>query len=233
MKIGIMQPYFFPYIGYWQLINEVDKFVVYDNIKFTKKSWIRRNRILVDGKEKLFSLPLKNDSDYLDIRERFLSHTYLEERKSLLNRIKIYYKNAPQFAFAYPVITECFDFDNDNLFEYILNSIVKVMKYLNINTEIIISSSIDMDHSLKNKYRVMAICKVLGGDVYVNPIGGLELYDKNEFYKNGIDLKFIRSNEFEYKQFDNTFVPNLSIIDVMMFNNPKVINQMLGAYELL
>lgn len=233
MKISIMQPYFFPYIGYWQLINAVDKFVVYDNIQFTKKSWIRRNRILVNGKDKLFTLPIKKDSDYLDVRERYLSETFPEERKKLLNQIKMAYKNAPQFKAVFTLIEDCINFDNDNLFEYIYHSIIKVLKYLDIDTEIIISSSIDMDHSLHNKYRVMETCKALGGDIYINPIGGVELYDKEEFFQNGIELKFLQTEPFEYKQYDNSFVPNLSIIDIIMFNLAEKIHEILDEYKLL
>lgn len=234
MKIGIMQPYFFPYIGYWQLMNEVDKFVVYDNIKFTKGGWIRRNRILLDGKEKLFTLPIKKDSDYLDVRDRYLSKTFKNERKNLINHIIIAYKKAPQFEKVFPIIEKCINFNDDNLFQYIFNSIRKVKEYLKIDTDIIISSDINMNHSLHNKDRVIETCKVLEGDIYVNPIGGVELYNKNDFLSNGINLRFIRTNDFKYKQYKNEFVPNLSIIDVMMFNSVESIRKMLEQqYELL
>ena len=228
-----MQPYFFPYIGYWQLINAVDKFVVYDNIKFTKNSWIRRNRILVESRAKLFTLPIKNDSDYLDVCERYLSQTYKNGKKKLLNQIKSAYKQSSQFETVYSFIEELINYENDNLFEYIYNSIIEILKYLNVDTEIFISSRIDVDHSLKNKFRVMAICKALGGDVYINPIGGVELYDRKEFSQNCIGLKFLRTKELEYEQFDAPFIPDLSMIDVMMFNNVEQINQMLGSYELV
>lgn len=233
MKLGIMQPYFFPYIGYWQLINAVDKFVVYDNIQFTKSSWIRRNRILLNGKDKLFTLPIKKDSDYLDVRDRYLSDKYENDRQKLINQIKVAYDKAPQFDASFPIIEECINYDNDNLFEYIYHSIIKMVEYLGINTEIIISSNINMDHSLHNKYRVMEICKVLEADIYINPIGGVGLYDKDDFLINGIDLKFVHTNNFKYKQYENEFVPNLSIIDVMMFNSVDEIQKMLEQYELI
>lgn len=233
MRIGIMQPYFFPYIGYWQLIKAVDKFVVYDNIQFTKKSWIRRNRILLNEKDKLFTLPIRNDSDFLDVRERYLSETFSTESRKLLKLIKTAYKNAPQFEKVFPLIERCVNFENDNLFAFIYHSILCVVRYLNIKTDMIISSSISMDHSLHNKYRVIEICKNLGGNEYVNPIGGVELYNKGEFLINGVDLKFIKTNKIEYKQFGNVFISNLSIMDVMMFNEPKKINEMLDSYELL
>jgi hypothetical protein len=226
-----MQPYFFPYIGYWQLINTVDKFVIYDNIQFTKKSWIRRNRILLNGKDKLFTLTIKKDSDYLDIKDRYLSEEYVDAHKRLLNQIKMAYKKAPQFEVAFPIIEECINFNNNNLFEYIYHSIIKVIEYLNISTEIVIASSINMNHSLHNKYKVMEICNKLGGDIYINPIGGIELYDKEEFSENGIELKFLQTNKFEYNQYQSSFISNLSIIDVMMFNTKEEIRELLNKYK--
>lgn len=233
MKLGIMQPYFFPYIGYWQLMNAVDEFIVYDNIQFTKSGWIRRNRILVDAKDKIFTLPIKKDSDYLDVRERFLSEIFASERKKLINQIRVAYKNAPYFESVFPIIEGCINFNNNNLFEYIFNSIAKIKEYLKIDTNMVISSTINMDHSLHNKYRVIETCKRLEGDIYINPIGGIELYDKEEFLINGIDLKFIHTSNIEYKQYENEFIPNLSIIDVMMFNSVDDIRKMLELYELL
>lgn len=234
MKIGIMQPYFFPYIGYWQLMNEVDRFVVYDNVKFTKSGWIRRNRILLDGKPRLFTLPIKKDSDYLDVRERYISEIFKNDRKKLLNQIIISYKKAPQFEKVFPIIEKSINFNHDNLFEYIFNSIRTVKEYLKIDTDIIISSDINMNHSLHNKDRVIETCKVLEGDIYLNLIGGVKLYNKKDFLSNGINLRFIHTNDFKYKQYKNEFVSNLSIIDVMMFNSVEDIRKMLEQqYKLL
>lgn len=231
MKIGIMQPYFFPYIGYWQLINAVDKFVIYDNIKFTKKGWIKRNRILVDGKDKLITLPIKMDSDELYIKERQLADSYIKDKGKMLNQIKAAYIKSPQFDKVLPIIEECLEFNNKNLFEFLYNSIKVIANYLEIDTEIVISSDININHSLKNKYRIFEICKTLGGDFYINPIGGIELYEKGEFIQNGIELKFIKTDSIEYVQCGNKFIPNLSIIDVMMFNSKKELKELLKRYS--
>ncbi|MDD2476907.1 MAG: WbqC family protein [Dysgonamonadaceae bacterium] len=233
MKLGIMQPYFFPYIGYWQLINSVDVFVVYDNIEFTKNSWIRRNRILLEGRDKLFTLPLKKDSDYLDVRERYLAENFPEKREKIISQINNAYSKAPQFYNVFSLIKECVELNQNNLFEYIYYSIIRVMKYLNIETEIIISSNININHSLQGKHKVMEICKFLGSDVYINPIGGVNLYDKSEFASKEIQLKFLQTEEFEYEQFGNPFVPNLSIIDVMMFNNKIAVKDLLDKYRMI
>lgn len=227
-----MQPYFFPYIGYFQLINAVDEFVIYDNIQFTKKGWINRNRILVNGKAAVISLPIKNGSDFLNISDRFLSETWPADRKKLLNRIKESYRKAPFFEETYFTIEKCIMYENRNLFNYIFNSLQILLKYLNISTKIVISSSLVIDDELKNKEKVKAICLQRGADVYINPIGGLELYDKEDFRKSNIELKFHKTNEISYSQFTNEFVPHLSIIDVLMFNDINSVKSKLESYNL-
>jgi hypothetical protein len=223
-KLAIMQPYFFPYIGYFQLINAVDEFVIYDNIEFTKKGWINRNRILVNGVDAYFSLPLKKDSDYLHVKDRFLADTWDIERKKLLNRITESYRKAQFFKETYEVFEKCIMHEDRNLFNFLLNSVQTIIDYLGIDTKLIISSSIPIDHQLKGEEKVMAICKQQQAGVYINPIGGLELYDKERFKSYNIELEFQKSKEIIYKQFNNEFIPWLSIIDVMMFNSLGEIN---------
>ncbi|MFH1196291.1 MAG: WbqC family protein [bacterium] len=230
MKVAIMQPYFMPYIGYFQLINMVDKYVVYDNIQYTKKGWINRNRILKNGVDVYITIPLEKDSDFIDICERLVADNF--NTKNFLNQIIGAYKNAPYFNETLNLIEQVVSNRDRNLFDFIFYSIVKMCEYLDIETEILISSNINIDHSLKGKDKVIHICKALNADPYINSIGGLELYDKNEFMLNGIELKFIKTNEIVYKQFGNDFVSNLSIIDVMMFNSKKKIKEMLNEYEL-
>ncbi|MDO8805358.1 MAG: WbqC family protein [Elusimicrobiota bacterium] len=231
MKLGIMQPYFFPYIGYFQLMNAVDEFVVYDNIEFTKKGWINRNRVLVNGKDSYITLPLKKDSDFLHIRDRYLAGTWPLEKKKMLNRIAGSYRKAPLFGAVYPVIEKCLNSGETNLFKFILNSLVVVKEYLGIRTPLIVSSTAPIDHSLKAEGKVVAICKARKADAYLNPIGGLQLYSREGFKAEGIDLSFIKSAECPYAQYNNDFVPWLSIIDVMMFNSKEGITKMLGQYS--
>jgi hypothetical protein len=220
MKLAIMQPYFLPYIGYWQLMAAVDVFVVYDNIKYTKKGWINRNRILVNGKDFMFTLPLKSASDSLDVCERELAADF--KREKLLNQIKEAYQRAPYFATTYPLLEQIVRYDDNNLFSYLHHSIVSICKRLEIQTAIHISSGIAIDHDLKGQGKVLALCEAMGAETYINAIGGLELYSKDEFRSRGIELKFIRSKPFEYRQYGNPFVPWLSIIDVMMFNSKEL-----------
>ncbi len=232
MKLAIMQPYFLPYIGYFQLINAVEKFVVYDNIQFTKKGWFHRNRILVNETDKMFSVPLKKDSDCLDVVQRELADNFEKESSKTIRTIEASYRNAPNYEEIMPLVRECFH-RRENLFDFIYTSLVLVTQFLEIDTEIIISSSIDIDHTLKSQDKVLAICKCLGGDTYINAIGGQHLYSAETFRQNEIELRFIKTDPIEYNQFGNEFVPSLSIIDVMMFNSKKKTHEYLHRFSLL
>lgn len=232
-KTAIMQPYFLPYIGYWQLIKSVDEFVVYDNIQFTKKGWFNRNRILDNDHDRLFTIPIKKDSDYLTVGARFVSDDAPTEIARTLRVIEATYKKAPHYAEVLPLVESCFLYSDKNLFEYISNSIKRVCDYLEIDTKITISSNIPIEHGLKAEKKVMAICAATETDVYINPIGGVELYDKQEFASNGLELRFIKSNPIEYPQFGKAFVPWLSIIDILMFNDKQAIQRMLEEYQLV
>lgn len=234
MKIAIMQPYFFPYVGYFQLMNAVDEFIVYDNIKYTKKGWINRNRILVNGKDSYITVPLKKDSDYLDVRDRYLASTWFLEKNKMLNKIRESYRKAPYFDNAYPVIEKCIIFDESNLFRFLINSLNLIKEYLEIHTFLFESSTILIDHELKAEKKVIAICKARKADVYLNPIGGVELYEKDNFKNEGIVLHFLETNNITYKQFNHDFIASLSIIDMMMFNSREEIKKYLDSnYSLI
>ena len=233
MKLAIMQPYFIPYIGYFQLINSVDKFVIYDNIQYTKKGWINRNRILANGKDQLITLPIKKDSDYLNVVERELSESWGKDKSKMLNVIKSSYIKSPYFQETFELISKCLNNPEVNLFKFIYDSIVLINDYLEIKTPIVISSTIEADHTLKSQDKVLSLCKEQNADIYINSIGGVELYDKEIFKQNNIELNFIKSNPIQYKQFNNEFVSWLSIIDVMMFNSKEQIKEYLNSYTLI
>ena len=216
VRLAIMQPYFLPYIGYWQLMAAVDVFVVYDNIKYTKKGWINRNRFLLNGKDAVFTLPLRKGSDSLHVNQRQLADTF--DREDLIKRFREAYRKAPEFHTFMPFLEDLIRFSSNNLFEYILNSIYRICEFLGIKTKVIISSTIDCDHSLKSSDRVHAICKALCADTYINPIGGTELYSKEDFNDKGITLRFLQPALAEYPQEAIDFVSWLSITDVLFFN---------------
>jgi hypothetical protein len=233
MKAAIMQPYFLPYIGYFQLISAVDVFVIYDNIEFTKKGWINRNRILVNGKDDYFTLPLKKASDFLNVNQRELSESYHKDSIKILSKIAELYKKAPHYNEVFPLIKKVFMVENQNLFDFIFNSLKIFCDYLEIKTDFVVSSSVLIDHSLKSQNKVIAICKQLEATNYINAIGGQELYDKEMFEKNKIELNFIKTEPIKYKQFDNDFIPWLSIIDVIMFNSLEESKLLLNKYKLV
>lgn len=227
-----MQPYFLPYVGYFQLIGAVDVFVVYDNVKYTKKGWINRNRLLRNGSDAMFSLPLKKGSDHLDVVERELAEDF--DRDKLLNQFKGAYALAPEFARTFALLERIVHYKEKNLFRFIHHSIVCVCEHLGLATEIRVSSDIPIDHRLKNQDRVLAMCQALGAATYINAIGGIDLYAKLEFEACNIQLKFIKSKPFEYKQIGSEFVPWLSIVDLLMFNSLDVIAERINSgYELI
>ena len=215
MKIAIMQPYFMPYIGYFQLIAAVDLFIVYDNIKYTKKGWINRNRILRNHTDVMVSLPLAAASDSCDVVERQLAANF--EPQKLLAQIAGAYRAAPFFRETMSLVESIVLFEDRNLFRFNLHSIQRVCAHLGVMTPIRISSTFAIDHALTAQDKVLALCEAAGASMYVNPIGGVGLYAKDAFHARGIDLRFQRSEPFEYPQFGADFVPWLSIIDVMMF----------------
>lgn len=232
MKIGIMQPYFFPYIGYWQLLNAVDKYVIYDDVNFIKNGWINRNNILIDGKSSLITLSLSHASPNNLINEVNICPDEVKKNK-LLKTVKNAYSKAPYYSSVFPIIENTVMHKNNSLSDALFYSIKSVADYLDISTELIHSTNLNNNKDLRGEEKVIDIVKLLDGKIYINAIGGQTLYKKEDFELNNINLFFLKSNISEYTQFKNNFVPNLSIIDVMMFNSPDKIKEMLNNYELL
>lgn len=233
MNIAIMQPYLFPYIGYWQLINAADVFVVYDDIQYTKKGWINRNRIFSNGKPMLFSIPLKSDSDFLDVKDRIIANNADKVIAKILRQIMSSYIKSPYFSDVYPLIESCFKLKEENLFKYILNSILCVCDYLKLNTKIIVSSELKIDREQKGKDRVIATCKKLNASCYINAIGGMGLYDRECFKSENVELFFLKTLAHEYQQYNFSFVNGLSIIDLLMFCSISELKEKLEMYELI
>ena len=231
--IAIMQPYFLPYFGYFQLINSVNEFIVYDDIEYTKKGWINRNRILVNGIPQYITITLKKDSDYLNINERSLASSWTKDKTKILNKIKNSYRKAPCFDVAMPLIEEIMNDEEDNLFQFIFNSLEKICKFLAIETTVIKSSALNYDSSLKSQDKVLNVCETVGAGVYINSMGGKELYDMEAFFRKNITLKFLESDIEKYKQFNEEFISSLSILDVLMFNDKLVVKNWLNNYRLI
>ncbi|MEC9209138.1 MAG: WbqC family protein [Bacteroidota bacterium] len=229
MKIAVMQPYFFPYIGYWQLINSVDIFIIYDDVNFIKRGYINRNNILINNVKHLFTLALIKSSQNKKINEILIG----ENNKKILRTIEQSYLKAPFFHDIFPIIEDIFSNKEKDLSKFLGNSLQIFSKYLDINTKFEYSSMLENDKSLQAQDRLIEISKILNATDYINAIGGEQLYDKNAFSDAGINLSFIQTELINYKQFNNKFIPNLSIIDVMMFNSKEDIKEMLKKYTLV
>lgn len=233
-NLALMQPYIFPYPGYFQLIAAVDKFVLYDDVSFIKGGWINRNAILINNERQLFSVPLKKASSFSLINETGVNQDlYRNWKMKFLKTVEHAYAKAPYFYDIYPLVAAVFADDCGLISHLATESIASVCQYLDVTTEIK-QTSTDYDNKhLKGQERVLDICKREGTATYINAIGGLDLYSQKVFLNDGIRLKFLKAEPKPYKQFGETFIPNLSVIDALMFNSREQMHEMLKQYILL
>ena len=232
MKTAIMQPYFLPYAGYFQLIETVDRFILCDDFQYTRHGWMTRNRFLRDGKDALFSLPIKNDSIWKQIREREIADSF--DGTQILNGFRNAYRKSPFFSQTMDLVESVVHFPRRNLFDFLQNSIISVCRHLNIKAPSGKTSEIPADSSLHKEERVIALCSAIGTNEYINSIGGRDLYSKEQFRTQNIKLSFLNSKPLVYRQFDKEFVGSLSIVDALMFNPASSIRSYLQTeYELI
>lgn len=228
-----MQPYLFPYIGYFQLVHAVSRFVFYDDVTFIKQGWINRNRLLINGNPGFFIVPLQQASSFTSIRDTLIvddsqGRPWLER---LLKTFENAYRRAPEFGRVFPLLEGVFNKPARSIAELAATSIKTVASYLDIRTQWIDSSAGMADH-LRGEERVIAICKTQGATEYLNPSGGRELYAAERFEREGLRLHFLQPRPIEYKQFKNEFVPWLSIVDVLMFNARDAVRAYLDQFDL-
>lgn len=228
-SIAIMQPYLFPYIGYFQLIKAVNTFIAYDDVHYIKQGWINRNFILLNGRKYLFTLQVISASSFKLINQTAVGGNMSD----LIKTLHHCYRKAPYFNKVFPLIEDCLNHPDRNLANYVVNSIRQIAIYLNIETRILNSSDLVKDNTLHAQEKVLNICKIMKAGSYINAIGGRNLYSKVDFDRNNIILYFLKSRDIEYRQFDNLFVPNLSIIDVLMFNAIDEVKNFLKQYDLI
>jgi len=229
VKTAIMQPYFFPYIGYWQLINVVDTFVILDDVNYIKKGYINKNAILISGKPQNIVLEILGASQNKYINEIIHSGN----TSKLLKTIQRTYSKAPYFKDVYRLLEKILTNSEKNLAKFLGYQLVYISSYLDLDTNFLYSSEINKNNNLKGQNKLIEISTKLETEQYINAIGGIELYDKVKFQNENITLNFIKNHLVKYKQFSNDFIPNLSIIDIMMFNNIDDIKIMLNSYELI
>ncbi len=232
MKIAIIQPYFLPYLGYFQLINTVDKFVTYDDVNFMKKKWINRNNILIAGQPSFFVIPLKKISQNKRIKDIEIALD-LNWKIKILKKVEMAYRKAPHFQEAFDLLENIVTQGHTHISELAFTGIQKICNYLHISTHLIPSSTIYENSHLKSQNRIIDICLKENADHYINPIGGIELYSKESFLNHGIRLNFLSSELITYRQFKDKFVPHLSILDIIMFNDVETIHNFLSRFKLL
>ncbi len=229
MTLAVMQPYLFPYLGYWQLINVADMFVIFDDVNYINKGYINRNNILINDNPWQFTLELIGASQNRLINEIQIGNN----QKKILKTIEMAYRKAPYFDAVFPMLQDILNNEEKNLAKFVGFSIERVANYLGLETKYLFSSQIEKDNTLKAQSKIIHLAGLLNADEYINAIGGQHLYQREEFKKHDIELYFLKTDIKAYKQFEDKFIPGLSIIDVMMFNSVDEIKTMLQAYELI
>lgn len=225
MVLGIMQPYFLPYIGYFQLIHCVDKFVIYDDVNYIKGGWINRNIMPLNGTPFLFTLPLIKASQNKMLNQIDIFNATKEKRK-MLKTFERGYKKAPEFSNVMPLIKDIMENDENNLSNFIEYSIMRISAYLDIKAEFIKSSSLEKNKA-KGQEQIINICKLMGAKKYVNPTGGQSLYNKKDFEKSNIALFFIKMGEVDFKD------KYTSILDILFSYNREHIKRQIEKYDLI
>lgn len=222
-----MQPYLFPYLGYYQMAASVDRWVFHDDVMYIKQGYINRNSILVNGAAHRFTVPIRNQSDSRAINE----HHAMPPFDKILRVISQAYAKSACFSTVFPIVESVLDGRETNIARIAGASVHAVFEYLGKKLQIEWSSEMSGHKHLKGQDRVLSICKTVGATVYVNPIGGVDLYDEESFASRGIRLFFHRMRPVHYQQGPFPFVPNLSMIDVLMHNTPDEVAAFLREYD--
>lgn len=232
MQLAVMQPYFLPYIGYFQLMNTVDKFVLLDDVNYINGGWINRNRICINQQPYWFTVPLVKASQNRLIAEIEIQSSS-DWKHKLCKTITNNYSKTPFFAHAYPIFEQIINFSNLNLSTFLCHSLELVANYLGIETTIMPTSSVYFKGNLKGQERIIDICLREDADNYCNLLGGKKLYDHDVFSNNEINLYFIEPDFKKMKlSYGGNEDPVLSMLDLMMWNHADDLRQALSAYQL-
>ncbi len=233
MRLSVMQPYIFPYIGYFHLIEASEKIIFYDDVNYIKGGWINRNRILLNNSDFLFTIPVLKASPNKMILE-IAPNVDQKFNKKFFKQINLAYQKAPHFNEVNEVLVDVFNKEYENIADMAIQSIQSVYDYIGkdidwAKSSIISASTKGMDRA----DRLIKMSDDLGYKEYINVVGGKALYDKEYFKNKGIELNFLQSKTVHYEQFVGTFVPNLSIIDVLMFNDKAAVLELFKAYDII
>jgi hypothetical protein len=230
--VAVMQPYFVPYLGYFQLIAAVGTFVIYDNVQYIMRGWINRNRVLHQGRPQYISIPLAKASQNRRICDLAISPTGHWQKK-ILRTVRSAYGRAPHFNDAFPLFEAIVGQSQCDLVGFLEHSLVLLCAALGITTRLVRASMLPATDHLRGAERILAICRHLQATDYLNPVGGRDLYASTDFDRDGIRLRFLSSIPPEYRQHEGPYVPSLSIIDVLMFNGIPQTRQWLSCCQLL
>lgn len=233
MTLAVMQPYIFPYIGYFQLVQAVDTFIFYDDVNYIKGGWINRNKILLSGNEHFLTIPCLKASPNKRINEITFDR-YCSGFKKLEKTLTQAYRKAPYYNQIFPLISNILNTPSNSIAILAAESVKQIANYLEINVNFLTSSEhFPETKRLDRVARLILLCERTSTNRYINPIGGKGLYDKTYFKNRGIQLDFLKSHPIEYKQFTHKFIPWLSIIDVLMFNSIEDTKNLLNHWELI
>jgi hypothetical protein len=225
----MMQPYLFPYIGYFQLASKADVFIFQDDVKYTKRGWINRNAILRDGLPAQITLPLARSSDTLKISEKHVAANF--SHSSLVRKIQAAYAHAPYLQKAISFVDNALDSGSDRLVDVLVGSLDMTFALLGIGAKTMLSSNLSIPEHLRREERIYWVCNHLGATTYINSIGGTNLYSTNAFAERGITLRFLAPQISPYSQAQNKFVPSLSIIDHLMWRDVNEIAEEFTKYD--
>lgn len=232
MKVAIMQPYFFPYIGYFQLMHVADTFVSFDDVQYIDRGWVNRNRIRVRNAPAWFTMPVHKAPR----EEAIAARHYLLDAGTVLamkQRLASNYALAPFFEDVMPVLSTILDHADASVAGFNTNLLTVIARRLGVGCRLLSSSSIDQTQGLRGQAKIIDICGRVGASAYVNAIGGIALYDPAPFEQAGIELRFIRSAATTAPPLEGADQPPLSIIDTLMFQGWDGARTALDRHELL
>ncbi len=232
MRLAVMQPYIFPYLGYFQLMHSVDRFVLFDDVAFIKRGWINRNRILVNGAGHLFSVPIEKAS-----QNRLICDTLIaadpQWKAGFLKTLEWTYRKAPQFEPVLRIIAGILAFEERGIGRFIANSLAVLADHLGLSAELRLASARYSNRHLKGQDRILDLCRLERASAYHNAPGGAALYDRARFADAAIALRLLEPHLPVYRQPAREFVAGLSIIDVLMWNPQAEVRRMVGDYALV
>lgn len=234
MKMSIMQPYFFPYIGYIGLIKNTDIFILLDEVQYIYHGWISRNRVLKpNGGWQYIVVPLASHSRNTVIKNVEISTT-VDWNKKIIAQLQ-HYKKAPFYQDVIALCRDVFNAEFKTIADLNMAGLKAVLEYLNIEKQIYLFSEMNLTIEKPNAPDewALSICRAFGGVTeYWNPIGGKFLFNRKKYEQNGVALRFYEPEIIPYRQKGSNFEPSLSILDVMMFNSPETIIEMMGSFTL-